>query len=81
MIANPAPVRFAGAKLFMAMVVATSVIGGARAAPGAPPATTSAALPGDSIYQLPVVLTGQDGGRARLDARRCAPFLVSMFYS
>jgi protein SCO1 len=81
MIANPAPVRSAGAKLFMAIVVAASVIGWARAAPGAPPATASAALPGDSIYQLPVVLTGQDGRSARLDARRGAPVLVSMFYS
>ena len=45
------------------------------------PAATTAGLPGDSIYQLPVALTGQDGRTGRLDERRGQPVLVSMFYT
>ncbi|WP_196778608.1 SCO family protein [Cognatilysobacter tabacisoli] len=47
-------------------------------APAAPPAT---ALPGDSVYQLPLPLTDQDGRRADWRARRGRPQLVSMFYT
>lgn len=38
-------------------------------------------LPPDSVYQLAVPLTDQDGHVAPLAARRGAPQLVSMFYS
>jgi protein SCO1/2 len=38
-------------------------------------------LPGDSIYQLPVQLTGQDGRQQMLSARRGRPQLVTMFYT
>ncbi len=49
-------------------------------------ATTGAALaappaPGDSIYQLDVPLTDQDGRPLALDAHRGQPILVSMFYT
>lgn len=47
-------------------------------APAVPPAT---ALPGDSVYQLPLPLTDQDGRRADWRARRGRPQLVSMFYT
>ncbi|MEW5836335.1 MAG: SCO family protein [Pseudomonadota bacterium] len=39
------------------------------------------ALPGDSVYQLPVTLTDQAGHAAPLAARRGQPQLVSMFYA
>mgnify|MGYP001556039081 FL=1 len=38
-------------------------------------------LPGDSVYQLPVQLTGQDGRQQMLSARRGRPQLVTMFYT
>jgi protein SCO1/2 len=38
-------------------------------------------LPGDSVYQLPVRLTGQDGRQQTLSARRGRPQLVTMFYT
>ncbi len=38
-------------------------------------------LPGDSVYQLPVQLTGQDGRQQMLSARRGRPQLITMFYT
>jgi protein SCO1/2 len=38
-------------------------------------------LPGDSIYNLPVQLTTQDGQAQMLSARRGRPQLVTMFYT
>lgn len=76
----PTPFRAAGAKLVLALVVAALALAAAKAAPPAP-APTVAAFPSDSIYQLPVVLTGQDGRVARLDTRQGAPLLLSMFYT
>jgi protein SCO1/2 len=38
-------------------------------------------LPGDSVYQLEVRLTDQDGHRQALSARRGRPQLVTMFYA
>lgn len=38
-------------------------------------------LPGDSIYQLDVALTDQDGHTQALAARRGTPQLVTMFYT
>lgn len=81
MIASLASFRFARARLAVAIVVAATAICPATGAPSTPAAPAPAALPGDSIYQLPVALTGQDGRTTRLDARRGAPVLVSMFYS
>ena len=81
MIIIPASFRVAGAWLALTFVVAAVAVGAAKAAPSAPAAAAVAALPSDSIYQLPVVLTGQDGRSARLDARRGTPLLVSMFYT
>ena len=51
---------------------------------GANPATdaaNAAALKADSIYQLPVTLTDQQGREQRLVDRRGHPVLVSMFYT
>ncbi len=42
---------------------------------------TAAPLPTDSIYQLAVPLTDQDGRSFALDSRRGQPMLVSMFYT
>ena len=44
-------------------------------------AGTAAALPTNSVYQLPVALTDQDGRDFRRADRRGKPMLVSMFYS
>jgi protein SCO1/2 len=41
----------------------------------------AAALPGDSLYQLPIELTTQDGSGIRLDGLRGQPVLISMFYA
>lgn len=38
-------------------------------------------IPGDSIYNLPVQLTTQDGQSQMLSARRGRPQLVTMFYT
>ena len=79
--------RVAGATLALALGAAALAAGAPHPAPARTTATTTAtptavaALPSDSIYQLPVTLTGHDGRVARLDARRGAPVLVSMFYT
>ncbi|MFZ2235287.1 MAG: hypothetical protein WAV67_02800, partial [Dokdonella sp.] len=44
-------------------------------------ATTDKPLPGDSIYQLPVILIDQDGKGFDWRSRRGAPQLVTMFYT
>jgi len=38
-------------------------------------------LPGNSIYQLPISLTDQDGHEFRLSGKRGKPVIVSMFYN
>ncbi len=38
-------------------------------------------LPGDSLYQLPVVGVSQTGSETRWDAQRGHPVVVSMFYA
>lgn len=60
------------------LVLATCPLLPASAA--APPAA-GAALPGDSVYQLPVDLTDQQGHTRALAERRGRPLLVSMFYT
>jgi protein SCO1/2 len=42
---------------------------------------SSDTLPGDSIYQLRLAMTTQDGSPAGLDRDRGRPVLISMFYS
>ena len=44
-------------------------------------ASAAAPLPGDSVYQLAVPLTSQDGKVQTLAARRGRPQLVTMFYT
>lgn len=45
------------------------------------PAQKAPPLPRDSVYQLPLVLTDQDGHAANWATRRGRPQLVSMFYT
>ena len=44
-------------------------------------AAPAAALPGDSVYQVPAKMVDQDGRPFKLEARRGQPVLVSMFYN
>ena len=44
-------------------------------------ASAATPLPGDSVYQLPLQLTTQDGQQQMLSARRGRPQLVTMFYT
>ncbi len=48
---------------------------------GAFAARAAGPLPGDSVYQLPVVLDAHDGSHTSLIERRGRPQLVTMFYS
>lgn len=59
------------------IAVAAFCGGSAQAASSAAPP----ALPTDSIYQLPLVLTDQDGRSFPLAEHRGKPLLVSMFYT
>jgi len=68
-------------------VLALAVAASARAAPAPAPSNPAAvagrvvALPANSVYQLAIALTDQDGHDFRLADRRCKPILISMFYS
>lgn len=71
-------------------ILSLGVLACAQAAPSAAPAppavaavvaTTPATLPGDSIYQLGVSLTDQNGRKFVMEERRGQPMLVSMFYT
>lgn len=53
----------------------------AAATPAAPASQASVALPSDSVYQLPLVLTDQHGKARDWGRRRGQPQLVAMFYS
>jgi protein SCO1/2 len=44
-------------------------------------ASATPPLPGDSVYQLPIQLTSQQGLQQPLSARRGRPQLVTMFYT
>jgi protein SCO1 len=67
--------------LFLLGLVASSGLAAAQApAPAAVPAPR-AALPGDSVYQVPATLVDQDGKPFKLEQRRGQPVLVSMFYN
>lgn len=58
----------------LACAAASMLAGTALAAPPAP-------LPRDSVYQLPLQLTDQDGRTSDWRARRGKPQVVSMFYT
>jgi protein SCO1 len=45
------------------------------------PSMASAALPGDSVYQLDLPLTNQDGKVSKLADLRGSPVLIAMFYT
>lgn len=62
------------------LAVAALSFNPACAAPAAS-TTTNAALPGNSVYQLPVTLTDQDNRSFELAARRGQPMVISMFYT
>jgi protein SCO1/2 len=87
--ANRLRSRFAIGRAVTALVallaLAVAVSGqAASTAPATKQATgegTAAALPANSVYQLAVALTDQDGRDFRLADRRGKPLLVSMFYS
>ncbi len=71
-------------RLVLAAVLAATVPGlGALpvAVAAAPPATKTAALPSDSVYQLTLPLTDQHGRTADWRRHRGQPQLVSMFYT
>ena len=53
----------------------------ATATATAAPAATTATLPADSVYQLKLALTDQQGRSRALDEGRGHPVLVSMFYT
>ncbi|MGN6707102.1 MAG: SCO family protein [Rhodanobacter sp.] len=61
-------------KHLLPVLALLAVLFGGRAA-AAPP------LPGDSVYNLPVQLTTQDGQQQMLAERRGRPQLVTMFYT
>lgn len=70
-----------GALLTHAMLAAAALsFNPASAAPVAN-ATANVALPGNSVYQLPVTLTDQDNRSFELAARRGQPMVISMFYT
>lgn len=60
--------------LMLALVTGSLCAGPVRAAP-------ATSLPGDSLYQLAVPLTDQDGRPRTLDAFRGKVVVVSMFYT
>ena len=87
MHAHPLRIRFTTARV--ASLLAAVALGTAMSSQAAPaPAMsqgaatpTVAALPANSVYQLAVALTDQDGRDFQLADRRGKPMLVSMFYS
>lgn len=60
-------------RLSPVLALLAALCGGAAAA--------ATPLPGDSVYNLPVRLTTQDGQQQLLAARRGRPQLVTMFYT
>ena len=62
-------------------IAATPLASAPAVASPAAPAPAAAALPSDSVYQLPLVLTDQHGKARDWTMRRGKPQLVAMFYS
>jgi len=75
--------RIATVAALLALAVAASAPAApASAAPDRAGASgVAAALPANSVYQLAVALTDQDGREFRLADQRGKPMLLSMFYS
>ncbi|MFC5568652.1 SCO family protein [Lysobacter yangpyeongensis] len=68
--------------LFFAVVAGSALtLLSAAVLAGNAPAAKAAALPRDSVYQLPLVLTDQSGQARDWRTRRGQPQLVSMFYT
>jgi protein SCO1 len=69
--------------LFLLGTLACSGLASAQtpAPASATAAAPGAALPGDSVYQVPATLVDQDGRPFKLQDRRGQPVLVSMFYN
>ena len=65
------------------LLAGTASLAGAApaAAPAASAGVSTAPLPADSIYQLALPLTDQNGRSFRLDEHRGQPMLISMFYT
>jgi protein SCO1 len=62
----------------LAFVLAALVLGPASAAA---PVGAAKPLPGDSLYQLDLPLTNQDGQVSKLGDLRGSPVLIAMFYT
>jgi protein SCO1 len=69
--------------LLLSALMLASVANASAAAPAASATETggAAALPSDSVYQLPVSLVDQNGQAFELAARRGQPMVISMFYT
>jgi protein SCO1/2 len=63
------------------MLVAAPLDAPLNAPAAAPEKAAASALPTDSVYQLPLSLTDQQGRKAPMADRRGHPVLVSMFYT
>lgn len=79
------PVRQLGSAVLVMLAAGAAVPAGAAetATPRAPVVTVSigGALPADSIYQLSVPLTDQNGRSFRMEERRGRPMLMGMFFT
>jgi protein SCO1/2 len=83
--------QLAGFILFLsALVFSTAAIGASADTPKALPGGLSrpsmasealGLLPGDSVYQLDIPLTNQDGRESKLADLRGTPVLIAMFYT
>jgi len=85
---NAHPIRSRFPTVVPAVVAVALALGLATTGEAAPPSRTptqasvgATALPANSVYQLSVALTDQDGRDFRLADERGKPMLVSMFYS
>ena len=69
------------APLAVLAMLATAVLSGTLLFAAPAPAAAATPLPGDSVYQLDVPLTGQDGTTRDWEVLRGRPRLVAMFYT
>jgi protein SCO1/2 len=63
------------------LLLATALYASACLAQAVPIKTFGATLPGDSVYQVPALMTDHDGRTFKLADRRGKPMLISMFYN
>lgn len=80
---HAARLAFAPFALAAGLAIAAAAAAAPAPAPASAkaPAAQAAALPSDSVYQLPLVLTDQHGKARDWRERRGKPQLVAMFYS